>query len=95
MAALLIPLSVGCALTVPPLTSLMMEAVPAERAGLAAGVLNSARQTAGGLGIAVFGTLVSHGFIEGMRQSLGIGAALFAVTWLFSFRLSGPSATRA
>ncbi|MFJ2235346.1 MFS transporter [Streptomyces sp. NPDC087859] len=95
VAALLIPLSVGCALTVPPLTSLMMEAVPAERAGLAAGVLNSARQTAGGLGIAVFGTLVSHGFVEGMRQSLGIGAALFAVTWLFSFRLSGPSASRA
>lgn len=85
VAALLIPLSVGCALTVPPLTSLMMEAVPAERAGLAAGVLNSARQTAGGLGIAVFGTLVSHGFMSGMRVSLGIGAALFAVTWLFGY----------
>ncbi|MEU5889773.1 hypothetical protein ABZ835_23470 [Streptomyces sp. NPDC047461] len=33
-----VPLFVGCALTVSPLTSLMMEA---ERAGLAAGVLNS------------------------------------------------------
>ncbi|WP_390897490.1 MFS transporter [Streptomyces justiciae] len=93
VALLLVPMALGCALTVPPLTAVMMEAVPAERAGLAAGVLNSARQVGGGLGIAVFGALVSGGFVEGMRVSLGIGAALFAVTWLFSFRLAGPASS--
>ncbi|SNX57520.1 DHA2 family methylenomycin A resistance protein-like MFS transporter [Streptomyces sp. TLI_55] len=93
VALLLVPMALGCALTVPPLTAVMMEAVPAERAGLAAGVLNSARQVGGGLGIAVFGALVSGGFVAGMRMSLGIGAALFAVTWLFSFRLAGPASS--
>ncbi|MFC8511544.1 MFS transporter [Streptomyces sp. NPDC057257] len=88
-AVLLVPLALGCALTVPPLTAAMMDAVPAERAGLAAGVLNSARQVAGGLGIAVFGTLVSGGFVDGMRMSLAVGAALLLVTFGLSFRLAG------
>ncbi|MEU6401967.1 MFS transporter [Streptomyces sp. NPDC046985] len=85
VAVLLVPLALGCALTVPPLTAAMMDAVPAERAGLAAGVLNAARQTAAGLGIAVFGTLVAGDFAAGMRRCLGIGAALLAVTWLLCF----------
>jgi DHA2 family methylenomycin A resistance protein-like MFS transporter len=76
----LVPMALGCALTVPPLTAAMMEAVPAERARLAAGVLNSARQVAGGLAIAVFGALVSGGFTEGMRLGLGISAGVLAVT---------------
>lgn len=93
VAVLLVPMALGCALTVPPLTAVMMDAVPAERAGLAAGVLNSARQVAGGLGIAVFGVLVSGGFTEGLRESLAISAALFAVTAFLSFRLSGRPAS--
>ncbi|MFF3331376.1 MFS transporter [Streptomyces sp. NPDC002888] len=92
LAALFVPLALGCALTVPPLTTLMMDAVPGERAGLAAGVLNAARQVAGGLGIAVFGVLVSHDFVSGMHVCLAIAAALFGLTWLLSFRLSGRSA---
>lgn len=86
-AALLVPLALGCALTVPPLTAAMMDAVPAERAGLAAGVLNAARQVAGGLGIAVFGTLVSHGFAEGMRLSLVVSAGALALTGAATSRL--------
>ncbi|WP_369388476.1 MFS transporter [Streptomyces sp. CG1] len=94
VAVLLIPLALGCALTVPPLTAAMMDAVPAERAGLAAGVLNSARQVAGGLGIAVFGTLIAGGFEAGMRWSLGVSAALLTVTSALSFRLGGRPAKR-
>ncbi|MER7401502.1 hypothetical protein ABT373_03215 [Streptomyces sp. NPDC000070] len=48
---LLVPMALGCALPVPPPTTAMTEAVPAERAGLAAEVLYAARQMAGGLGI--------------------------------------------
>ncbi|MFI6010708.1 MFS transporter [Streptomyces sp. NPDC051243] len=95
VALLLVPMALGCALTVPPLTAAMMDAVPAERAGLAAGVLNAARQMAGALGIAVFGALVSGDFVAGMRLSLVISAVLLAVTGLLSFRLAGPSARSA
>ncbi|MFF9164420.1 MFS transporter [Streptomyces longwoodensis] len=94
VAVELVPLALGCALTVPPLTVAMMDAVPAERAGLAAGVLNAARQVAGGLGIAVFGTLVADGFATGMRLSIALAAVLLAVTGAFSFRLAGRPATR-
>ncbi|MEV6195238.1 MFS transporter [Streptomyces sp. NPDC051920] len=95
VSLLLVPLALGCALTVPPLTTAMLDAVPAERAGLAAGVLNAARQVSGGLGIAVFGTLVADGFEAGMRLSLAAAAALLTVTYVLSFRLAGHSARRA
>lgn len=58
-------------------------------------MLNAARQVAGGLGIAVFGTLINDGFATGMRVSLLLGAALFAVTFLLSFRRGGRPASRA
>ncbi|MFI6658421.1 MFS transporter [Streptomyces sp. NPDC050523] len=93
VAVLLIPLALGCALTVPPLTAAMMDAVPAERAGVAAGLLNAARQVSGGLGIAVFGGLVADDFESGMRLSLLAGAALLAVTAALSSRLRGGPAT--
>ncbi len=86
-AVLLVPLALGCALTVPPLTAAMMDAVPVERAGLAAGVLNAARQVAGGLGIAVFGSLVEGGFVDGMRVALLISAGALALTWAAALRL--------
>ncbi|MBY8844712.1 MFS transporter [Streptomyces sp. SP2-10] len=93
VAVLLVPVALGCALTIPPLTAVMMDAVPAERAGLAAGVLNAARQVAGGLGIAVFGTLVDGGFVAGLRASLAGSAALFALTLVLCRRpLGGPAA---
>lgn len=80
LAFLMVPLALGCALTIPPLTAAMMEAVPADRAGLAAGVLNSARQVSGGLGIAAFGGLVAGDFVSGMRVSLLIAAGLLAAS---------------
>ncbi|MEU9153356.1 MFS transporter [Streptomyces sp. NPDC048417] len=95
VAVLLVPMALGCALTIPPLTAVMMDAVPAERAGLAAGVLNAARQVAGGLGIAVFGALVNGGFATGTRASLALAAALFALTFLLSFRRADRPASRA
>ncbi|MER5180590.1 MFS transporter [Streptomyces sp. NPDC002896] len=93
LAFMLVPLALGCALTVPPLTAAMMDAVPAERAGLAAGVLNAARQVAGGLGIAAFGTLVSDGFLAGMRISLLISAGLLVATAVATLRLRRGTAS--
>ncbi|WP_263171357.1 MFS transporter [Streptomyces sp. SCSIO ZS0520] len=97
LALALVPLALGCALTIPPLTAAMMDAVPAERAGLAAGVLNSARQVAGGLGIAGIGSLVAGGgtggtttgadFTSGLHTGLLAAAALLALTAAATWRL--------
>ncbi len=70
----------GIALTVPTMTNATLSSVDASRAGIASGVLNSARQTGGMLGVAVFGYLVrdtAHGpFMRGMHASLGVSVAL-------------------
>ncbi|MFP3990469.1 MFS transporter [Streptomyces sp. E11-3] len=87
LALLLVPMALGCAMTIPPLTAAMMDAVPGERAGVAAGVLNAARQLAGGLAVAAFGTLLADDFASGLRASLLLSAGLLAVTALATARL--------
>jgi DHA2 family methylenomycin A resistance protein-like MFS transporter len=77
----------GMALTMPAATSAVMESAPADRGGIASGVINAARQTGGVLGVAVLGSLVSvpSGFIAGLRSGLVIAACAFlagvAITW--------------
>ncbi|MFF5441709.1 MFS transporter [Streptomyces achromogenes] len=93
VAVLLVPMAVGVALAIPALTAVLLDAVPAERAGVAAGVLNAARQVSGGLGIAVFGALVDDGFAAGLRASLTVAAVLLAVTFLLGCRrVTAPAA---
>ncbi|MYQ47512.1 MFS transporter, partial [Streptomyces sp. SID4985] len=92
-ALLLVPLALGCALAIPALTAVMLDAVPAGRAGLAAGVLNAARQVSGGLGIAVFGALMAGGFVTGLRTGLAVCVAALLVALALSFRLAGRPAT--
>jgi MFS transporter, DHA2 family, methylenomycin A resistance protein len=66
------------ALCVPPLTSSLLGSVEKSRSGVAAGVLNSARQTGSVLGVALFGSLVeqTNGFLLGTRLALIISALL-------------------
>ncbi|SEF68690.1 MFS transporter, DHA2 family, methylenomycin A resistance protein [Actinacidiphila yanglinensis] len=82
LALAMAPLGLGAALAVPALTAAAMGAVPAERAGMAAGVLNAGRQVAGGLAVAVFGSLVGDRtrFLSGMREGLVVSAVLLAAT---------------
>ena len=49
---LLIPMGIGGGMVIPPLTAALLEVLPPERAGLASGVFNAARQFGGGLGVA-------------------------------------------
>jgi DHA2 family methylenomycin A resistance protein-like MFS transporter len=93
IALLLIPFGVGLGFAVPSLTAAILSDLPAERAGLAAGVLNSGRQTGGALAVAVFGALVSQGdFVGGIRISLVISAVLLIVTGFAALTL--PAARR-
>jgi MFS transporter, DHA2 family, methylenomycin A resistance protein len=68
----------GLGLLVPPLTSTLLGSVDKARSGVAAGVLNSTRQTGSVLGVAVFGSLIGQAdaFLFGARTALIISAVL-------------------
>ncbi|MFJ8663778.1 MFS transporter [Streptomyces sp. NPDC093795] len=91
-ALLLVPLGVGASFSLPPLIASMMEAVPAERAGTAAGLLNAMRQTAGALAVAVFGSLAARSMETALPTSILISAGLLTLTALASLRLPGRRA---
>jgi len=79
----------GIALTVPTMTNLTLSSVEPSRAGLASGVLNSARQVGGLLGVAICGYLVGNAspdtFVKGMHLSIGVAVAVLALGALLSF----------
>ena len=62
----------------PAATAAMMGTVEKSRAGIAAGVLNAARQTGAALGVAVFGALVamSETFVGGFQAALWAAASV-------------------
>lgn len=91
-AALVLPMFIaagGVALTVPTMTNLTLSSVEPSRAGVASGVLNTARQLGGMLGVAVCRYLVreaeASAFMEGLRLSLTLAATLFLAGALLSF----------
>ncbi len=77
----LLALGGGLGLLVPPLTSTLLGSVDKSRSGIAAGVLNSTRQTGSVLGVALFGSLIaqSDAFMAGTHAALLISAALLLV----------------
>ncbi|MGC7405353.1 MFS transporter [Pandoraea pneumonica] len=65
----------------PLATAPALETVPAERAGVAAAVLNTARQAGAALGVATFGSLLGalHPFEAGLRAALALAAIVSLV----------------
>jgi len=92
---LLVPVGIGAGLPVPPLTAALLEALPPERAGLASGVFNAARQFGGGLGVAVFGGLIAPGFVDGMHQALVLGAVAVLASAALTVAYVDPPRARA
>ncbi len=88
MTLQLVAMGAGLGLLVPPLTSTLLGSVEKSRSGVAAGVLNSTRQTGSVLGVALFGSLVGQGagFIAGARLSLGIAVVMFLAASLLSLK---------
>jgi DHA2 family methylenomycin A resistance protein-like MFS transporter len=84
-----------CAGLITPLaTAALMNTVDKTRAGIAAGVLNSARQTGAALGVALFGAMLAacRLFENGMRMGLCVAAlasALGALVWWRASRTPG------
>jgi MFS transporter, DHA2 family, methylenomycin A resistance protein len=80
MCAPLVAAGAGLGLLVPPLTATLLASVEKSRSGVAAGVLNSTRQTGSVVGVALFGSLAGQSdFIAGTRASLIISAAVLSV----------------
>jgi DHA2 family methylenomycin A resistance protein-like MFS transporter len=85
----------GMALTMPAATATVIEAAPADRGGIASGVINASRQAGGVLGVALLGSLVhaETDFIPGLRAGLVVAAAAFlaaaAITFYGVDRITG------
>ncbi|WP_254074139.1 MFS transporter [Burkholderia sp. S171] len=76
-------------LITPMATRSLMDTVDKNRAGIAAGVLNSARQTGAALGVAVFGAMLTTPgqFERGMHTAMAMAAAVSltaALIWWFA-----------
>jgi MFS family permease len=80
---------VGMAMTMSPMTSAAMGAVPVDKAGVGSGVLNSFRQVGGSLGIALMGAIVAaylhhpagspaaaQDYVNGLHAGFAVGAAI-------------------
>ncbi|UNZ22267.1 MFS transporter [Streptomyces sp. 891-h] len=82
LAALMVPVGLGGALTIPALTAMLLDTVPANRAGTASALLNTGRQVGGAIAVAVFGALLAGAdtFLTGMRWSMLIAAAGLVLT---------------
>lgn len=83
---LLLPIGIGGALAMPPVTAHVLDSVPAHRAGTASAVFNTFRQLGGAVGVAVFGALLAGpaGFLTGLQASLAIAASLLLATAIAS-----------
>jgi MFS transporter, DHA2 family, methylenomycin A resistance protein len=88
VALIMVPVGVGGSFTVPPIIALVMDHVPAEKAGTASGVINTARQVGGSLGVAIYGALLAgHDFMDGLRLGLGTTAVVLLILIAASVRL--------
>ena len=85
-------LGVGGGLVVPTVTAQLLGSVDRRRSGVAAGTLNTLRQTGSAVGVALFGSLLagSEGFVPGVHASFaiagGLGLAIVALAPLLRSR---------
>lgn len=89
LSMVMVLVGLGGPLTMPPMTAVLLNHVPAETTGVASGVFNTSRQLGGALSVAVFGALLANSasFMDGLREALLLAAALLLITTLASTRL--------
>ncbi len=71
----------GAALAITSMTNLALTAAAAQQPGIASGVLNSLRQTAGAIGVAALGSIsIGGSSLAGIRTAALIVAILHLIT---------------
>ena len=78
LAGLLV-IPVGIGLAVPAMTTALLATVPASRSGVASGVLNTVRQAAGAIGVALFGAFLAADAVPGIQRAFDVSAVLFVI----------------
>ena len=68
-------LGFGMAISIAPLTTVVMNSIGAGRAGVASGVNNAVARTAGLLAVAVIGIVILHAFQSGLASSSALKSA--------------------
>jgi hypothetical protein len=66
----LVPLACGIAVSSAPLTTLMMSAVPAHRAGSGSAMNSVSRELGGALGVAILGSVLAAQYRDGIAPAL-------------------------
>jgi DHA2 family methylenomycin A resistance protein-like MFS transporter len=81
---------IGSAVSVPSITNSMLAAVSRQDAGIASGLMASARQMGGVVGVAVFGALISSGdtssFMRGMSHAMLVAAFSLVASAIINVR---------
>ena len=77
-----------CSLAMPAMTAVVVGSVGPERAGLASGILNTARQSGGALGVALLGALLAGSQNSGHGMALHLPLAVAAVGYLVAIGLT-------
>lgn len=81
LIAPLVATGLGMSFTMPAATAAVVEAAPADRAGIASGVINASRQAGGVVGVGLLGGLVAgpHDFISGLHLALVLAGGAFVL----------------
>jgi DHA2 family methylenomycin A resistance protein-like MFS transporter len=77
LVAPLVATGAGMAFAMPAATTAVVESAPEALAGVAAGLINAARQAGGVVGVAVFGSLVSASLLPGLHASMVVAGCAF------------------
>ena len=78
-------LPVGIGLAVPAMTTALLQSVPTAKSGTASGMLNTVRQSGGAIGVALFGSALALGTIDGMRLAFLASAIAVAGSAICAF----------
>ncbi|MGA9278153.1 MFS transporter, partial [Ilumatobacter sp.] len=66
----IVPLAVGMAITITPLTTLIMSSVPLGRAGVGSAMNDTTRELGGALGVAVLGSILTSQYTSGISAAV-------------------------
>jgi EmrB/QacA subfamily drug resistance transporter len=93
---------IGMAMTMTPTAAAATRAVPVQKAGVGAAVLNASRQVGGSVGIALMGAIVAHeasgrpgidGFMAGFERALFVASLIAFAGAIVAFALVRQEAT--